>query len=112
MKLTDDPEIEQTDALAGAMLNVTARPEVAVAVIVYGGLCLSTGGGVDVIVIVCGARATVNDCCTWGAARYEPLPLWFALTVHVPAPTIATVEPETVQTPALPARRRERDRET
>ena len=49
--------------LSAATLNETARPEVAVATIVYGGLCLSTGGGVDVIVIVCAARATVNDCC-------------------------------------------------
>ena len=29
------------------------------------------------------------------------MPPWFALTVQVPAPTMVTVEPETVQTPAL-----------
>ena len=32
LKLTDAPEIEQIAALAGAMLNVTARADVAVAV--------------------------------------------------------------------------------
>ena len=29
------------------------------------------------------------------------MPPWFALRVHAPTPTIVTVEPETVQTPAL-----------
>ena len=70
VKLTTDPEIEQIAALAGAMLKAGVRPEVAVAVIVYGRLCLSTGpGAADVIVIVCAIRATVKDCCTCGAAR-------------------------------------------
>src|SRR5579864_2850509 len=95
------PETEQTPLLLGSVVNTTVRPEVAVATIVYGGSFLSTCGGVDVMLIVCEALATVNDCCTCAAAWYVPLPAWFAFTVHVPAPIIVTVVPETVQTPAL-----------
>ena len=50
-------------------MNTTARPDEAVAEMVYGELCLWTlFGGVEVIVIVCELRATVNDCCTCAAA--------------------------------------------
>jgi hypothetical protein len=45
----------------------------------------------------------VNDCCTCGAGWYADEPGWSAVTVQVPAPTSETVEPLTVQTPALPA---------
>ena len=38
------------------------------------------------------------------------MPPWFALTVHVPAPTNVTVEPETVHTPALLGAAVKRDR--
>src|SRR5579864_4330245 len=100
-KETVFPETEQTPLLLGSVVNTTARPEVAVATIVYGGSLLSTCGGVDVMLIVCEALATVNDCCTCAAAWYVPFPAWFAFTVHVPAPIIVTVVPETVQRPAL-----------
>ena len=44
---------------------------------------------------------TAKDCCTCAAVRNVPFPDWLALTVHVPAPTNDTDEPETVHTPAL-----------
>ena len=45
----------------------------------------------------------MKDCRTRGAGSYPPLPAWSASTVQVPAPTSETVDPETVQTPPLPA---------
>ena len=45
----------------------------------------------------------MNDCCTCAAAAYAVEPLWSAAIVQVPAPMSATVEPVTVQTPALDA---------
>src|SRR5579862_2609148 len=95
------PATEQTFALLGSIVKTTARPEVAVAVIVYGGSFLSTLGGVEVIVIVCDPRPIVNDCCDCGAALYWPFPGWFASTMHVPAATKYTVEPVIVHAPAL-----------
>ena len=44
-----------------------------------------------------------KDCCACGAAWYPAEPAWSARIVHVPAPSSATVAPETEQTPALPA---------
>ena len=67
-KETVDPETEQMPSLLGSVLKMTVKPEVAVAVIVYGGSCLSAFGGSDVIVIVCGACPTAKVCCTCDAA--------------------------------------------
>src|SRR5579862_541589 len=100
-KETVFPETEQTPLLLGSVVNTTPRPEVAVAVTVYGGSFLSACGGVDVKLMVCEPLPIVKDCCTCAAAWYVPFPAWFAFTVHVPAPMIDTVLPETVQTPAL-----------
>src|SRR5438309_11630235 len=61
-------------------------------------------GGVELKLIDCTLSdgvVTVNDCCTCTAGWNVPLPDWSAFTVHVPAPTNATVAPETVHTPAL-----------
>jgi hypothetical protein len=63
-------------------------------------------GALEVKLIDCtlGAGApgpTVNDCCTCGAAVCVASPGWSASIVQVPAPTSATDDPETVQTPAL-----------
>ena len=64
------PAIEQTPALPGAMLNVTASPELAVAATVYAeSPTPALPGAVEVNVIVCDCRPTANDCCTCGAAR-------------------------------------------
>src|SRR5260370_10788707 len=102
--VTVDPDKVQIPTLLGSRLKTTARPEVEVAVIVYGAMCgCGFAGGVEVIVIVCEPRPTAKDCWTCGAARELPLPAWFAGSGHVPPPTNATLAPETVQTPALPA---------
>src|SRR5258705_11504608 len=91
-------------ALPGSAENVTGRAELAVAVTLYvGPPTTAVPGGDDVKLIVCEAAPIANDCWTWGAARKLPLPAWFALIVHVPAPTSETVAPDTVHTPALPA---------
>jgi len=66
---TVEPEIEHTPALDASTEKTTASPDEAVAVTVYGGSCLSAFGAVEVNVIVCDARAIVNDCCTCAAAR-------------------------------------------
>ena len=59
--------------------------------------------GADVVkLIVCGPLATANDCETCGAAEYEPLPDWFASTVHGPGARNETVEPDTPHTDGLP----------
>jgi hypothetical protein len=57
---------------------------------------------IDVIVIVCEPRPTAK---TAGLCRCQVVPVtaWFAFSVHVPTPTRETVDPETEQTPALPA---------
>ena len=50
---TVEPEIEQTDAALASIVNVTARPEVAVAVTVYvGPPTAAKAGAVEVNVIV------------------------------------------------------------
>jgi hypothetical protein len=64
---TVEPDTEQMPLLLGSVLKTTAKPELAVAVIVYGGSYLSALGGVDVIVIVCGPRPTAKVCCTCAA---------------------------------------------
>ena len=57
-------------ALLGAAANVTARPDVAVADTVYAGSPTSAlAGGVELKLIACDARPTLNDCCTCGAGR-------------------------------------------
>ena len=68
MNDTVDPETVQTPALLGSAVKVTASPELATAVTVYGGSSLSFFGAVDVNVIVCVAFATVKDCCFCAAA--------------------------------------------
>ena len=62
------PLTEQTPLLDGSVVNATASPEPAVAVMVYGGSFLSYLPGVDVIVIVCEPLATAKDCCACAAA--------------------------------------------
>ena len=62
MNETVEPEIEQIPALLASSEKTGARPDVEVAVTVYGGSCLSAFGSVDVKVIVCDPRPTVNDC--------------------------------------------------
>ena len=68
-KETVDPETEHTPALPADRVNETGRPELAVAVTVYGAPpTRALGGGDDVKLIVCVARLTPNDCCACGAA--------------------------------------------
>ena len=64
---TVEPDTVHTPALAGAALNVTARPELAVPLTMYVAPTLAPAGGVDVKSIVCELAdgvETVNDCCT------------------------------------------------
>ena len=56
------------------------------------------GRDASVAVAVTVLRATVKDCVTVVAALYRASPAWFAAIVHVPAATIDTVVPLTVQT--------------
>ena len=68
--VTVAPDTVQMPTLLGAAVNVTARPDVADADTVYAGSpTVAPPGGVEVKLIVCVASATVNDCCTCGAAR-------------------------------------------
>ena len=93
-----------TPALVRSVEKVTGSPELAVAETVYEAPMTAPPGGVELKLIDCTLRvgvATANDCCTCAAGWNDPLPAWSALTMHVPAPTNDTVEPETVQTPAL-----------
>jgi hypothetical protein len=63
------PDRLHTPALPAEIVNVTARPEVAVADTVYAGSpIVAPLGGAEVKLIVCVASATANDCCTCGAA--------------------------------------------
>src|SRR6185295_4148261 len=89
----------QTEAADGSMVNVTGRPEVAVAVTVYvGPATVAPTGAVEVKVIVWFCLTTGNDCCTCGAGFQLASPGWFALITQVPAPMNDTVEPEIVHT--------------
>ena len=80
--VTVEPETEQTPLLLGSVVKTTAKPEVAVALIMYCELLFPLLfplpfpllpfplllGGLDVNVIVCDRRETMKDCCTWAAA--------------------------------------------
>src|SRR3954447_1139438 len=92
---TVEPEIEHTDVAVASIVNVTGRPELAVAVTVYvGPATTAPAGAVDVNVIVWLPLTTGNDCCTCGAALKLALPAWLASMTQVPAPMNDTVEPE------------------
>ena len=66
---TVEPLRVQMPALPAAIVNVTARPDDAVADTVYvAPPTVAPPGGVEVKLIVCVRRLTVNDCCTCGAA--------------------------------------------
>src|SRR6188508_1569629 len=98
---TVEPETLHTNGLPDE--NETARPELAFAATMYVGPPTYAPLGGDVVkLIVCGPLATANDCETCGAAEWEPLPLWFASTVHVPGARNETVEPDTPHTEGLP----------
>src|SRR6185295_10016852 len=62
MNDTVEPAIVHTVLAEASMVNVTVSPEVAVAVTVYvGPPTLALAGAVEVKLIVCEARLTVND---------------------------------------------------
>ena len=68
--VTVAPDTVQMPALLGAAANVTVRPDVAVAETVYAGSPTSAlEGGIELKLIACEARPTLNDCCTCSAAR-------------------------------------------
>ena len=77
--------------------NVTVRPDVAVAVTATGVAPKLTFGGA-VNVTVCAAEAMVKLRDTGVAAAMPALPGWVAVREQVPAETILTVDPATVQT--------------
>jgi hypothetical protein len=78
-------------------LNVTVNPELATALTVNG-TSPNTLSGSGLKVIVCDCDATVKLRETCGAGLKLALPAWLASIVQVPAATIVTVDPETVQT--------------
>ena len=79
------------------VLNITVRPELAVAATVNGGSPnrRSASGSK---VIDCELLVTGKLCATWGAEFHVASPPWFAVMVHMPAATRVTVDPDTVQT--------------
>ncbi len=81
------------------MLNVTGRPELAVALTVK--VDPTVCAGMALKVIVCDLRAaaaTVKLCETDVAAAYVLFPACEAVMVHVPAVSNVAVLPDTVQT--------------
>jgi len=89
------PETEQMPAVL--LVKATGKPELAVPVSANGvelKLLLASVAKV----IVWAFLATVNERATCGAAVKLAFPPWLASTVHVPAATMVTVLPETVQT--------------
>jgi hypothetical protein len=70
--VTVEPELVQMPALPAAIVNVTGRPELAVAVAVYvGPPTVAPAGAVEVKLIdwvLADAAETVNACCTCVAA--------------------------------------------
>lgn len=62
------PDTVHTPALPASIVNVTTRPDVAVADTAYAGSpTVAPLGGVEVKLIDWGASATANDCCACGA---------------------------------------------
>ncbi len=59
---------------------------------------VADAGGAGPNVTVCAALLTVNVRVTAPAAKYSAFPAWSAAIVHVPALTMCTVMPLTVQT--------------
>ena len=80
---------------------VGVRPELAVA----SGLIANVPDGTNVCdacapnVMVCAAGPMATVCVTCGAAEKFVFPAWSAAMTQLPAVTIVTVVPETVQTP-------------
>ena len=67
---TVTPKTAQMPALLGDAVNVTGRPEVAVADTVYAGSPANApAGDVELKLIACGTSPTLNDCCTSGAGK-------------------------------------------
>jgi hypothetical protein len=89
------PDTVQTAVVSE--LNATVNPELAVALTVNG-MSPNTLSGSGLKVIVCDWEATVKLRETCGAGLKLALPAWLASIVQVPAETIVTVDPETVQT--------------
>ena len=93
--MTTLSETVQTEAVVEA--NLTASVEVEVALIVTGdALRARLPSGPKLIVWA--ALATLKLCVTFGAAPKPAFPGWLAVMEQVPAPTMVTVEPDTVQT--------------
>ena len=78
-------------------VNVTGRPELALATSV-GGAVPSVWLPGETKVMVCDPGATLNERTTGVAAAKTALPAWPASTVQVPAASSASVLPLTVQT--------------
>ncbi len=81
-------------------LNVTARPDEAVALTVKSAAVTGLFDRAPKVIVWL-ALPTVKLCDTDGAALYVALPAWSALIVQVPVDTRWTVEPLTVQTPVV-----------
>src|SRR5512146_74166 len=93
-KVTLAPAIEQAFASdAASIVNVTASPDVAVAVAPYMPPVGTKAASVDVNEIVWSPGATLKLCCTCGAGWYVPSPAWLASMTQVPAPMNETVDP-------------------
>jgi len=93
--------VPETLQMPGVLVvNVTRRPELAVALMVNGGALegLSGSGANEMVWFAC---TTVKVTVTVAAAAYVVLPGWSAAIVQAPPARIVTVEPETVHTESV-----------
>ena len=97
--VTVAPDTVQTPVLFD--INVTASPELAVALKANDGVAKRCRSGNTPNVIVCALPVTVNVCVTAGAAAQVELPSWVAVIEHVPSVSSVTVTPDTVHTAVL-----------
>src|SRR5262245_32365028 len=92
--------VAPTTAHGPTALNVTPRPEEAVALSANEGSPNVLFGN-NAKVIVCDARAMEKVRVTGGAGSTLASPAWNAVTVQLPAPVRVTVTPDTAQLPAV-----------
>ncbi len=89
-----------TEHAAEAVEYATASPDDAVAAVAGAGWSNRTPASAGNVMVWL-AAVTVKPCATWGAAFQLALPAWSASIVQVPAATMWTVVPDTVQTGAV-----------
>src|SRR5262245_43816104 len=79
-------------------LNVTGKPDEAVALTLKGGSPKRLFGSTPKAIVWLAFRIEI-DCCTAGAALNVASPAWLATTAQVPAALIVTVAPAIEQAP-------------